>query len=102
MPINPELNPNNLPKPTPEQFVEIYNASENNKDAERRFAAAGLYISYGSMVQRAKKYKAKGVKLKDLAKLPTGRRTDVEALNRLLEAQSNNDEVSNTEGAEGE
>lgn len=77
-PATPKVKRNS---PSPEQFVDIVNVSDNRQDALTRFKNAGFDVTYSAFAARYNSYRKQNVTMKALPNLPKGRKLDVAALN---------------------
>lgn len=70
-----------------ELFVEVWNTSASRSEVRERFKAIGYNLEYGSLIARAKSFKAKGVDLKEMPREKTvgrkGKTLDVAKLNAV-------------------
>lgn len=67
-------------------FCLAWNHATSRQDAIQRLSDAGYPTSYTALVARQKALSAKGVHLKDMPAAQRGRKTDVAALNAVLDA----------------
>lgn len=65
-------------------FVQVWDDAVSRNDAVARLTELGYTATYSSVVARAKNLVNQGVALKTMPELKRGRKTNVEALNKLL------------------
>lgn len=81
-------NPEGLPSPTQEEFVETYLESSNRNELVQKLKNKGFHMTYNAAAARIKNYMKAGINLPPMQAQRRGKKIDVDKLNTMIKDSS--------------